>query len=402
MRIAYISDTYLPETNGIVTAIVRHTRELAARGHEFCVLCPRYGEDDPSEDAGIHVVRYPSWSAASNENTHVAFPRPGHMSRELMRFAPDVVHAHTPLTLGVIGGMVARSLGTPLVQTYHSWVPGFMQYATPSRLFGWDTGPRRTRDTAPSRAFTRFVYNRSDLLLAPSEALCEMLRREGLRPPVRYQTNGIDLSEFSPKTDWHLRKRVMHCGRLGYEKNAEVVVQAFSGFLHDHPDWELHLLGEGPAEPYLRALIERLGIAHSVRFEGFVSRQHLAEAYREADFYATASTIETQGLVVLEAMASGTPVVGVDALAVPEMARDGVSGIIVRPYDANAMAEAFGRLAHDHALRERLGRAALGEVTGHDLGRAVERLEHTYTELLATSPGRTRGHAWQADMANRR
>lgn len=395
MRIAYISDTYLPETNGIVTAIVRHSRALAERGHEFLIFCPRYGDDDPGSDEHRTIVRYPAWSAASNVETHVSFPRLWDMSVRLRRFSPDVIHTHTPLTLGLAGIMQARSLRIPLVQTYHSWVPGFMQYATPSRLLNLDRGPRRTKSTRASRLFTRAVYDRSDLLLAPSDALCDMLRAEGIRPPVQCQDNGIDLAEFPPKAEWRARKRIMHCGRFGFEKNIEVVVQAFSGFLHAHPDWELHLMGEGPAAPYLRSLIERLGIGRSVRWEGFVSRERLASAYREADIYATASTIETQGLVVLEAMASGTPVVGVNALAVPEMAHHGTSGIIVQPYDAHAMAEAFGRLADDGALRERLGRSAIDEVQVHALELAVDRLERTYMELAATSPGRTKGYAWQ-------
>jgi glycosyltransferase involved in cell wall biosynthesis len=179
----------------------------------------------------------------------------------------------------------------------------------------------------------------------------------------------------------------MHCGRLGFEKNAEVVVEAFARFAEGRPGWQLHLLGEGPAAPYLRELIDRLGIAGQVRFEGFVSREHLAASYRAADIYATASTIETQGLVVLEAMASGTPVVGVNALAVPEMARHGRNGIMVEPYEPAEMAAAFALLADDDTKRERMGRACIGDVRAHELGQAIDGLERTYEELLAS-----RGH----------
>lgn len=383
MRIAYISDTYLPETNGIVTAIVRHSQRLAERGHEFLVLCPRYGADDPGDTPGVTVERYRAVGASSNGDTHVALPWPPRMVARLRRFDPDVVHVHTPLPIGVCGVLAARWLHVPLVQTYHSWVPGFLQYASPSRLLRLDRGPRRTRDTWLARMLTRALYDRSDLVLAPSETVCEMLRDQGLDPPARYQTNGIDVREFPAKPDWTTRGRIMHCGRMGFEKNAEVVLEAFSQFRDNHPGWELHLLGEGPATPYLRGLARRLGIEESVRTEGFVDRAHLAECYREADIYATASTIETQGLVVLEAMSSGTPVVGVDALAVPEMAPDGRSGIIVQPYDARAMAEAFDRLADDDALRERMGREGVRQVRSHDLTEAVDRLEDVYRELAA-------------------
>lgn len=383
MRIAYITDTYLPETNGIVTAIVRHTRRLAEHGHEFLILCPRYSENDPSGADGITVERYGAWSSSSNADTHVALPWLPAMVRRLREFDPDVVHTHTPLPIGVSGVIAARHLRVPLVQTYHSWVPGFMQYASPSRLFGYDRGPRHTRETAWAWLLTRALYNRSDLVLAPSETLCDILRRNGLKPEARYQTNGIDLDEFEPKTGWEPRGTIMHCGRLGFEKNAEVVVEAFALFATDHPGWRLHLLGEGPAEPYLRGLIERLGIADRVDFEGFVDRRYLIESYRDADLFATASTIETQGLVVLESMACGTPVVGVNALAVPEMACDGRSGIMVEPYDPLEMAVALGTLADDDALRERTGRACLENVQAHELGAAVDRLENVYRELAA-------------------
>lgn len=401
MRIAYVSDTYLPETDGLAIAIGRHTRLLAERGHQVLVLCPTY-EGAPAPPPGVEVIRYESWSAASNANTHVAVPALRDVRRRLRAFAPDLVHVHTPLTLGLCGIAAAKVLGIPLVQTYHTWLPGSLQYASPSRLLGLDRGPRRMHDSWLARAITHIVYDRSDLVLAPSETLCQMLRDIPVRPPVAYQTNGIDLTEFPPKEDWHTRQCVMHCGRMGFEKNIEVVVEAFALFSAEHPDWGLELLGEGPAEPYVRGLIERFGLGPVVLLHGFVDRVHLSRAYRDADFWVTASTIETQGLVILEAMASGTPVVGVDALAIPEMARDGVSGIIVQPYDVQGMAEAFRRMADDGALRERLGRNCIQEVQAHELHAAVERLERTYEELLAISPGRTRGRAWQEDTGNRR
>ena len=382
MRIAYVTDTYLPETNGIVTAIVRHSRGLAARGHEFLICCPRYGPDDPGGDNGIQVHRFAARSARSNAETHVAAPPYRTLKRLLRDFAPDLVHVHTPLPIGVTGVVVARRLGIPLVHTYHSYMPGFLHYASPLRLLGIDRRPHHHDDSRLAWFLTRLVLNPSDLVLAPSRAMCVGLERHGVTAPVSYQTNGIDCAEFPPKADWSLRRRIVHTGRLGYEKNAEVVVEAFARFAADRPGWELHLLGEGPAEEHLRGLIDRLGITDRVRFEGFVSRAHLAESYREGDIYATASTIETQGLVVLEAMASGTPVVGVDALAVPEMARHGEHGLIVRPYDPDAMAAAFATLADDDAGRERIGRACLEGAAEHDLTAAITGLEEHYAGVL--------------------
>lgn len=383
MRIAYVSDTYLPETNGIVTAIVRHSRALAERGHELLIVCPRYAADDPDGAPGITVRRYAAASARSNAETHVALPSLPSMLRTLRAFSPDVVHAHTPLPIGATGVLAARLLGIPVVQTYHSYVPGFMQYATLRRLLRLDTAPRPEADESWSAwTLTRLLYDRADLVLAPSRTLVDVLAAHGVRPPLRYQTNGIDLAEFDAKTAYAPpTRRILHVGRLGYEKHAEVVVRAFAQLASERGGWRLGILGEGPARPYLERLVRALGIEDAVDWDGFIERRRLLAAYRTADVFATASTIETQGLVVLEAMASGTPVIGVSALAVPEMAADGRDGIMVQPGDAADMAAAMRRLADDDGLRERMGRAAVRDAREHALPRAVDGLELVYDTL---------------------
>ncbi len=327
--------------------------------------------------------RFRAVCAGSNQDTRVALPWLPSMMRTLRDFKPDIIHVHTPLGIGIAGVVSAKLLRVPLIQTYHSYMPGFMQYLDPRRLLKLDTGPRRENDSRLSWHLGRLLYNRSDLVLAPSKTLVDEVRAHGIRPPIRYQTNGIELSEFPPKAEYTPRRRIVHIGRLGYEKHADVVIRAFAAFWADHPDWTLHVLGEGPAKPYLLRLADELGIANRVQWSGFIHRTRLAETYREADIFATASTIETQGLVVLEAMASGTPVVGVNALAIPEMARDGRDGIIVEPYDSEAMARAFTRLADDDGLRERTGRNARESVTAHRLSDAVDRLERTYEAVAS-------------------
>jgi len=306
--------------------------------------------------------------------------------REIAAFAPDVIHVQTPLALGVSGLLAARRLAVPCVQTYHSWVPGFMAYVRPGRVLGLARGPIRPHESWFSRTFVRTVYGWNDLVLAPSRTLVNELRDLGVRAPCRTQTNGIDLTEFTPKSTYEPTRTILLTGRLGYEKHAEEVIAAFASFAPEHPGWRLRVLGEGPAAPYLHALVEREGLGDLVTFRGFIDRADLLAEYVHADIFATASDIETQGLVVLEAMASGTPVVGVRALAVPEMAQDDVHGIIVEPHDTPAMARALASLADDDALRERLGRQAVDGAAAHALPKALDSLEHVYRELVAGRP----------------
>jgi glycosyltransferase involved in cell wall biosynthesis len=382
VRIAFVTDTFVPEFNGIVTATVRHAAGLAARGHELRVLCPRY-RDEGVPPEGVELRRYPSFIWPGNPDTRVSLVWPAALERELASFAPDVIHVQTPLALGVGGLRAAHQLGIPCVQTYHSWVPGFMAYIRPGRVLGLVRGPIRPHESWFSARFVRIVYGWCDLVLAPSHTLVAELRHLGVRTPCRAQTNGIDLDEFTPKSTYEPTRTILVTGRLGYEKHAEEVIAAFARFAPAHPGWRLRVLGEGPAAPYLHALVAREGLGELVTFRGFISRTDLLAEYAHADIFATASTIETQGLVVLEAMASGTPVVGVRALAVPEMAHDGVHGIMVEPHDTAAFARALATLADDDALRERLGRAAVDGAAAHAVPTAIDSLEHVYDELAA-------------------
>ncbi len=427
MRIAIITDTYAPEVNGVVTSIVTHTRLLADRGHEILIVCPRYGEGEGPSYPGITVERYPAFSFVTNKATRVAVPFVLSLARNIRRFKPDVVHVHTPLTLGVTGLLVAKSLRLPTIQTYHTYIPDFMQYVEISRLLGIDdlqerianslfferllrTGAWqrlvRSREAIEERAdevldaflgigadeeaerpelsariawrYTRLLYNRSDRVITPSLTLKRELIRHGVTVPVDYVSNGIDLTLTRPKDSYAPTGRIIHAGRLGFEKNVDVVIKAFARALDHGVDLALDIVGDGPAREGLERLVQRLGLTASVRFLGFLDRSTLASRYRDYDLFVTASTIETQGIVLLEAMASGLPVVGVRALAIPEIVRTGRCGIVVPPFDEQSFARAIERLAGDDALRERFGRAALAEVAAHDVHAVVSELESLY------------------------
>jgi len=438
MRIAYVTDTYLPEINGAVTAIDSHTRELAARGHEVLIVSPAYPAFTDEPAPGITIARYPAVSFITNRATRVALPSIVSLAQKLRRFAPDIVHIHTPLSLGVLGLAVTRMLGLPNVQTYHTYIPDFMQYLEPSRILGMADLQQRITDsyvfvrmidsglwqrivrgraflegvteelfdeilgissevaeeehtelsTRVAWRFTRMLYNRADLVLTPSTTLKRELMHHGVTVPVDYLSNGLDLSLVRPKEEWEPRGRVLHAGRLGYEKNVDVVVQAFARSAEKLPGLELHIAGDGPARETLERLAERLGVGERVRFLGFMDREALAGAYRDYDVFLTASTIETQGIVLLEAMAAGLPVLGVRALAIPEIVRNGRDGAIVPAYDVQAMAEKLVELASDSERRERLGRQCIADVRAHDLPVVVDALEDVYRQAIARHAAR--------------
>lgn len=433
MRIAVFTDTYTPEVNGVVTSIEAHARLLAARGHEVLIVCPRYAEEPKRSTPGVTVRRYPSFSFLTNQATRIALPSIVSVANLVRRFDPDVVHVHTPLSVGVIGLVTARMLRLPNVQTYHTYIPDFMVYLEPQRLLRLDDIQERIADSLVfermfrsdawqalarvrdegedaldtirrlARAavggteeaerlelsarvawrYTRTLYNRADLVLTPSVTLKSELVRHGVTVPVEYLSNGIDRNVVAPKASYAPTGRLLHAGRLGHEKNVDVVIRAFARVLERRPGCVLDVVGDGPAREGLERLAHRLGIADRVRMRGFMDRRALGRAYRDYDAFVTASTIETQGIVLLEAMSAGLPVVGVRALAIPELVRNGRDGLVVAPEDEQALADAMERLLADDALRAHMGAACRADVAAHAIESVVSRLEDLYARVAA-------------------
>ena len=433
MRIAYITDTFLPEINGVTTSIDAHARAMAMRGHDGLIICPRYRKPILHVIPRTHIKRYRSFSFLTNKETRIAVPSILAIARDLRRFRPDVVHVHTPLSVGVVGLATARMLRLPVIETYHTYIPDFMQYVEPHRLLRLDdlqdrvinslvfarmfeatgsqwlgrliagdgglvdeimdatdavigtegpAGPGQLSSLVAWQ-FTRALYNRAALVLTPSVTLKRELEANGVTVPVEYLSNGIDLSLIVPKTDYAATGRLIHAGRLGHEKNVDVVIRAFARVADRFPDITLDIVGDGPAREGLERLAARLGLAGRVRMRGFMDRHLLGRLYREYDLFVTASTIETQGIVLLEAMAAGLPVVGVDALALPELVQHERNGLIVAPGDEAAFGHAMARLLDDQAERSRFGAACREDVQAHALDAVAGRLERIYTETAA-------------------
>jgi len=434
VRIAIFTDTYLPEVNGVVTSLEAHSRLLAARGHDVLIFCPRYAGGATHGTPGVHVKRYASFGFITNQETRIALPSARSIAGTLRRFDADVVHIHTPLSIGVTGLAAARMLHVPNVQTYHTYIPDFMVYLEPQRLLRLDTLQERVTDSlvfdrmfrsdtwqllvrtrgegeealeGVRRAvraalggrepderlvlsarvawrYTRALYNRADVVLTPSTALRHELMRHGITVPVEYLSNGIDRRLVAAKRDYRLTGRLLHAGRLGHEKNVDQAIRAFAQVLKPYPDHTLDIVGDGPAREGLERLAARLGLADRVRMRGFMDRRALGRIYRDYDAFITASTIETQGIVLLEAMTAGLPIVGVRALAVPELVRDGRDGLVVAPGDEDAFAQAIERLLTDESLRARFGAACREDVRPHALESVVSRLEDTYVRFART------------------
>lgn len=380
MRIALVTDTYLPQLNGVSRTLHRLVEHALARGHEVALLTPR-GEgpgtptsrDDRERPAvsvhlqlpGVPVPVYPE----------LLLPRlPSREERALLEaFRPDVVHCATESVLGWWGRRWARRTGRGLVTSFHT---NFPTYAAGYGLgfaegFAW-------------RLLRRF-HGPAFRTLAPSLATVEELRERRFHPRLQVWSRGVDANHFHPsRRDGELRRRLapgaevmlLYVGRLAPEKRLSLLLEAFPRIrTQASVEVGLVLVGGGPMEAALRR-----NPIPGVHLAGYLTGVELARAYASADLFAFPSDTETFGNVVLEAMASGLPVVGVDRGGVRDSILPGQTGWLTPPGQVEPFAEALLGLVEDRYLRVRMGARGRTEAEGRSWPRILDGVLETWRE----------------------
>jgi glycosyltransferase involved in cell wall biosynthesis len=348
MKIALFSEVFLPKIDGITNRL-RHTLEcLQTEGHETLLFAPDTAV--PSHGA-TRVVRVPSLPFAPYPGVRLSLPDP-RIAAQLASFAPDVVHAVGPACLGVAGVAAARALGLPLVASYHT---DFPRYAA-----GYGLGALR-RALWP---LIRAVHGAAHVNLAPSRFTREELEEHGVRN-VGLWRGGVDAERYHPrKRSLPVRLRLsggrpggpllLYAGRLAPEKNLVLLGEVLEAL----PDVQLALVGDGPARPELERLLAAHVAAGRVQFAGFLRGEELARAFASADLFVMPSRTETLGFVVLEAMASGLPVVAAHAGGIPDLVHHEEDGLLFDPDRPRELVEQIAGLLEDEGRRRFLARAA--------------------------------------------
>lgn len=370
MRIALVTDTYLPEVNGVTTVLAVMRQGLKARGHDVLVAAPAYPTPGPDDDG---VYRRKSVPCPGYPQVRLSSPFGGDVRRWLDTFRPDLLHVITEGPLGRIGRAYALKHALPLVTSFHT---DFPRYA--ARYLGRWAVP-------PAQAYLRRFHGAARLTQTPSETTCEELRGLGLAHAVVWG-RGVDGSLFQPSRRSDARRAelgatdralVLHVGRLAVEKDVDTLVAAFrqaSARLGARAVF--CVAGDGPKAAEVRAALP------GARHLGFLPRATLADLYADADLFVFPSPTETCGLVALEAMASGLPVVSADEGGVRENMRDGLNGRMVRAGNSDAFADAIVALVEDREQREALGQAARAFAVARDWTRELDELVPAYARLL--------------------
>lgn len=405
MRIAIFTDSFFPKIDGIAVSVQNFCEKLEERGHKFVICCPRYGDDD-SELIGqnIRVERFKSVALPSYPEMRIIVPGRTRLHRVIKDFKPDLIHIQTPGFMGQYGVTAGKIYSIPVIGTYHTMMSEVGMYVNPFRLLKLDkllTRFRRKKKIASKlEKVTRkkpaslggkllyklanSLYGKCQIIISPSELIKKELINKEIQAPVTVVSNGIDLKFFRgekrhfPQT----HPRLLHVGRIAPEKNTEEVLRAFALIKREIPDALLTIVGDGPVLTDLKREASELNIADSVNFTGYKARKDLPQVYADHDLFITASAMETQGLVALEAIATGLPAIGVDAYALPELIQDGKNGFCAPAHDIHKIAEYAVRLLKDAALFEECSAASMAIAAEHGHDRSTDRLEKIYRKAV--------------------
>ncbi len=355
MRVLFISDVYFPRVNGVSTSIATFREDLTAAGVDTVLVAPEYAHSGVGDAKG--VIRVPSGRVPrdpEDRRMHWRALREALQSLQSQHF--DLVHVHTPFLAHYAGVRFARAAGIPVVETYHTFFEEYLHHYVPllPRVLG--------RQLA--RGVTRSQCAAVNALVAPSQPMRAMLTDYGVRTPIAVIPTGLPASSFKPGDGARFRAQqqlpsnrplLLYVGRVAHEKNIDFLLTSFVEVRRARPDALLVIAGEGPARKHLGEQVQRLGLGRDVAFVGYLDReQALADCYAAASVFVFASRTETQGLVLLEALAQGCPVVSTSHLGTASILQPNC-GARVAPEDPAAFAAAATGILDDPQRAAQLG-----------------------------------------------
>jgi 1,2-diacylglycerol 3-alpha-glucosyltransferase len=386
VRILKISDVFFPRVNGVSTSIETFRRDLAALGHEVVLIAPSYSaaSADSPETADVGIRRVPARAVPRDPEDRIMSIRGLRQALaqvEQRKF--DVVHIHTPFLAHYAGLKFARNQGTPVVATYHTLFEEYLHHYVPLLPRGITGGL--------ARRFSRSQCNQLDAVIAPSQAMQQALVAYGVNTRIDILPTGLPAERFQVGDGNAFRRRhglkqeqplLLFVGRAAHEKNIGFLLEMMLVLRKRSPDALLLIAGEGPAALSLRAQAARLGLdGGTVRFLGYFDRGgELQDCYRAADVFVFSSLTETQGLVLLEAMAQGVPVVAIPRMGTIDILGPGL-GCRHAPNDRQGFAQVVCGLLADERARQALGVQAREYAESWASIRMAERLSTLYASV---------------------
>ena len=373
MKIAFFTETFLPKVDGIVTRLTKTIEFLTKNGNEVIVFCP---EGCPDSYKGATIVGVAAMPLPLYPELKLGLPGPA-VSDKLEKFKPDLIHVVNPAVLGLGGIWLAKTNNIPLIASYHTHLPKYLEHYGMGMLepLLWE--------------LLKAAHNQALLNLCTSTAMVNELEDKGIQRTALWQ-RGVDTENFRPDLrSEQMREKLfgkykdtdsllIYVGRLSAEKQIERIKPV----LDNIPGTCLALVGDGPYRGQLEKIFENT----KTNFVGYLSGQELASAYASGDIFLFPSSTETLGLVLLEAMAAGCPVIGANKGGIPDIINDGVNGCLYDPDEKDkgeqSLIEATKKILVDKNKKEAMRKEARKEAEQWDWNQATLQLQKYYSETL--------------------
>jgi len=373
VKIAFFTETFLPKVDGIVTRLTKTIEYLIKNGDEVIVFCP---EGCPENHKGSKVVGVAAMPLPLYPELKLGLPGPA-VSDALDDFKPDLIHVVNPAVLGLGGIWLAKTNNIPLIASYHTHLPKYLEHYGMGMLepLLWE--------------LLKAAHNQALLNLCTSTAMVNELEKKGIRRTALWQ-RGVDTDNFKPEfRNLEMRKRLLgenedkgslliYVGRLSAEKQIERIKPVLEAI----PDACLALVGDGPYRNQLEKIFENT----KTNFVGYLGGDELASAYASGDIFLFPSSTETLGLVLLEAMAAGCPVIGANKGGIPDIINDGINGCLYNPDDNDngeeSLINATKTILFNNDKKEKMRLAAREEAEKWGWNQATMQLKDFYIKTL--------------------
>lgn len=387
LRVAMFTNNYFPFVSGVSVSVARLKRGLEQQGHRILAVVPRYSSDrDADSEQDSSLVRLPKLYAFGKQGdfplANLFLPR---VYRRIKAFKPHLVHVHHPFWVGSLGLWLGKRLGVPVVYTYHTRLEHYAHYVPlPGLLF---------RNLICHYMIKRFA-NKCSGVVVPTYSAEEYLRIIGVKSRILVQPTGVEFDRFQhPDAEQLNRLKVRHglkdervlvsVSRLGREKNIDFMLEALAQLPADTlRTIKLLLIGEGPDRARLEGRIASLGLSAQVILAGSVPPEEMPGYYQLGDVFVFASKSETQGMVILEAMSAGLPVVAVRSSGIDDVVKQEFNGFKTAE-EPRAWRDALERLLQEPELRKRLGEQARDFARNYDVAEFAHQVHEFYAKLLA-------------------
>ncbi|SFG16230.1 Glycosyltransferase involved in cell wall bisynthesis [Desulfotomaculum arcticum] len=365
MRVAIFTDTFVPQVNGVAQVVAKFVAYLKQNNIANVIFAPNYGRRSTYIN-NYNVFTVPCINFPLYPECKLAFPGLSAIRQQLEEFSPDIIHLMTPFSIGLCGLKMATKTGIPFVASFHTDFPGYLNYYRLSIFEGlaWQ--------------YLRWFHNRCGANFCPSEDTSKLLKINNINN-VKIWGNGVDITLFNPARYSNIVRRkyvpedkiaFLYVGRLAPEKNLTLLFNAFQRVYQKYPNAHLVITGDGPSYHELKQKAPQ-----GVTFTGYLTGAFLAEIYASCDAFVFPSTTETYGLVILEAMASGLPVVAAYAGGIKENLIHNYNGLACVPQDEEDLSLKMELMLRDQKLRSRLAKNAVYYA-------AQKSWDHVFNELL--------------------